>query len=73
MSLLNWSQCKQRILEQSPFIRAHRFTRVSVDVKYHLEGLLLREIERVIRSQPSKGMTIAVGTHKRSNNKEEVK
>ena len=72
MSLLCWSKCKQRILERSSLIRSHKFTRVSMDVQHHLDGVVRGAIDAVIRGQPGKGVTIAMGTHKRGGKNEEV-
>jgi hypothetical protein len=69
MSLLCWSKCKQYALDIAKG-RAHKFTRVSRDVETHLECIVRREIGRLVHAMPSKGVTIAMGTHKR-NKKED--
>ena len=60
MSLINWAQCRQRALSLATE-RAHKFNRVSDDVRARLERVVGEEIERIVRSQPSMGKTISVG------------
>ena len=71
-SLICWSKCKDRLLLRAPIMRAHKFTRVSEDVKDYLEVRVAMEIDKIIRGQPGKGMTISVGTHKRGSSYEQA-
>lgn len=64
MSLINWATCKKLILELAA-TRPQKYTRVSSDVKDHLEYVVRHACHTVVQSQPSKGKTVQMGTHKR--------
>jgi len=68
--LIHKSLAKARILEYAENTRAHKFTRVSADVYDHLHMVVLREIEKVVKLQPSKGCTVAMGTKHRKSTEE---
>ena len=57
-TLINRKKCKQALLDIARDTRAHKFTRVSDNALIHLEGIVRKEIERMIHVQPSAGRTI---------------
>lgn len=62
--LINKALCRSAILEQAKATRHHPFTRVGADVYDHLHMLVKREIEKLVRAQPSMGRTVCMGTKK---------
>jgi hypothetical protein len=58
--LINWAKCKKEVLAQAGQ-RAHKFTRVSDDVKIHLNMVVLEAISSLVFRHPSKGKTIMTG------------
>lgn len=68
--LIHRSLAKAKVLEYAENTRAHKFTRVSADVFDHLHMVVLREIEKIVRAQPSKGCTVAMGTKHRKSTEE---
>lgn len=71
-SLICWSQCKVYAISYVVTHRAHKFERISADVKDYLEGVVRQAIEKVVSSHPSRGKTIQMGTHKRKEQHEGV-
>jgi len=65
--LLNWTACKKLVLDTAERTRAHKFTRVSTDVRDYLEGALRKEVAKIVSSHPGIGKTIMMGTHKRED------
>jgi hypothetical protein len=63
-SLINKAACKKVVLEFAQ-TRAHKFTRVGSDVYDHLNDLVLNSIKGIIRSHPSIGKTIMMGSKSR--------
>ena len=59
--LLNWKHCKQFTLDYASRSRAHKFTRVSGDVKELLEAYLRTRIRLFVDSHPGKGTTLKAG------------
>lgn len=60
MSLINWATCKRLVLDEAS-TRAHKFDRVSGDVKDYLEARVRHGIISLVRSHPSVGKTISAG------------
>ena len=60
MSYIVWSRAKKYLLTQAKNTRHHKFTQVSGDVEVHLNRLVMREMDRLVHMQPSKGKTIRI-------------
>lgn len=69
-SLINRSACKKFVLSVAENTRAKKFTRVSADVFDHLEYVMQKAIRDLVRTHPTVGCTINMGT--RSNRKPET-
>jgi hypothetical protein len=52
------SKVKAYLLDRAKATRHHAFERVSAEVYTHLEGMVVKEMDRIIASHPSKGKTI---------------
>ena len=71
-SLINRSACKKFVLDVAENTRTKKFTRVSADVFEHLEYVMQKAIRDLVRSQPTLGKTIAMGTRIRNNTEQSV-
>jgi hypothetical protein len=70
--LINKAACKKAVLEIAERERtAKKFTRVSADVFEHLNSKILEEIRTLVRSHPSVGCTIMMGSKKRTKQERE--
>ncbi len=58
-SLLCKSAVKKFLLEYSEREKFHKFTRVSASAIEHIEAQTREACRRLVKSQPSKGMTIS--------------
>ena len=66
-SLINRSACKKFVLSVAENTRAKKFTRVSADVFDHLEYVMQKGIRDLVRTQPTLGKTISMGTRIRNS------
>ena len=58
--LINWTSCKRRVLHIAE-PRDHKFTRVSDEVRLHLDRVVGEEIVKLVNAQPNMGKTITMG------------
>lgn len=57
-SCLNWTVTKKRILERAKVLRSHPFRIVSSENRDWLEAKINIEIDKIIQSNPSSGVTL---------------
>lgn len=63
--LINKSECRKYLLEMSQSHRGGKFKRVGQDVFEQMEYVLRREMREFVKSHPSIGKTLMVGSKTR--------